>query len=71
MAKFYITCMLIMHVIYVACHTHNCVVCIPSQSLGPTHSLLTTSMTVPVGHSHPLSIQIAGQGLLPSSLQVR
>ena len=44
--------------------------CVPSHSFGATHSPLNTSMTVPSGHSHPSTIQTAGQGLLLLSLQV-
>ena len=34
---------------------------VPSHSLGATHSFLSSSITVPSGHSHPLAIQTAGQ----------
>ena len=34
---------------------------IPSHPLGATHSFLSSSITVPSGHSHPLTIQTAGQ----------
>ena len=33
------------------------------HSLGGTHLFETSSMTVPLGHSHPLTTQTAGQGL--------
>ena len=44
---------------------------LPLHSLGATHSFFSSSITVPVGHSHPLIIQTAGQGLGPVLLHVR
>ena len=35
--------------------------CVPSHSLGATHSFLSSSIKVPSGHSHPLTMQTAGQ----------
>ena len=46
------------------------IIIIPSQLLGATHSLLSSSMTVPSGHSHPLTIQTAGQTTDPVVLHV-
>ena len=41
------------------------------HSSGGTHILESSSMTVPVGHSHPPTTQILGQGLgMNLSLQV-
>ena len=33
----------------------------PAHSLGATHCFMVSSITVPFGHSHPLTIQTAGQ----------
>ena len=46
----------------------NCYV--PLHSLGGTHSLVASSMTVPKGHSHPLIMQIRGQAIGPILLHV-
>ena len=40
------------------------------HSLGVTHSFLSSSITVPFGHSHPLVIQTAGQATDPVVLHV-
>ena len=41
------------------------------HSLGTTHSFFSSSMTVPVGHSHPLIIQTKGQAPGSVLLHVR
>ena len=46
------------------------IIIIPSQLLGATHSFLSSSTTVPSGHSHPLTIQTAGQTTDPVVLHV-
>ena len=43
---------------------------IPVHSLGATHSLMVSSITVPFGHSHPLVIQMRGQARGPVVLHV-
>jgi len=44
---------------------------VPSHCLGCTHSFLSQSITVPVGHWHPLTTQIRGQGTGPVLLHAR
>ena len=34
---------------------------VPVHSIGATHCFMVSSITVPFGHSHPLTIQAAGQ----------
>ena len=43
---------------------------IPSQSIGATHSLVASSMIVPLGHSQPLAIQMRGHATSPVLLHV-
>ena len=42
----------------------------PEHSFGATHSFMASSMTVPSGHSHPLTIQTRGQARGPVVLHV-
>ena len=43
---------------------------VPAHSFGVTHLFIAPSITVPSGHSHPLTIQTAGQTTGPVVLHV-
>ena len=43
---------------------------VPLHSFEATHLFKASSMTVPSGHSHPLTIQTAGQATGPVVLHV-
>ena len=42
------------------CMLQLLLVYIPVHSLGATHSFLASSITIPLGHSHPLTIKTSG-----------